>query len=256
MRIVDIHTHLYNEARYQSYLKKSKQQIAKIITIHHWLEVLPDNKTADVDLDKLLSFANSKKNLFVIGSVNFSHDIAIQLKKLELTLKQNKIVGIKLYPGYQPFYPSDKTVWPIAQLCQKYNRPLIFHSGDFYNFEGGAVLKYSDSIFVDELAVKFPKCKIIIAHFSFPKILETANIVYKNENVYTDISATIDKNPPLETVRLARQYAVDLKRALAYFPNIKDKIMFGTDYAGEHTILNQVEPYIKMVKQLFSKEGQ
>ncbi|MEE9214298.1 MAG: amidohydrolase family protein [Thermodesulfobacteriota bacterium] len=155
------------------------------------------------------------------------------------------------------FHPSDDKVYPMAELCQKYNKPLVFHSGDVYDFERKAALKYSHPIHIDDLAVKFPKCKIVIAHFGFPYHIEAANIVSKNENVYTEISGTIDKpDSNKESENLLNQYAKDLQRVFSYFPEVKAKTMFGTDYGGEHTPLNQVEPYIELVERVFLKSEQ
>lgn len=95
----------------------------------------------------------------------------------------------------------------------------------------------------------------MIAHFGFPYFLETANIVSKNANVYTEISGTIDAVGDPDRLRLlVSQYVQDLDRAFAYFPNVRRKTMFGTDYAGEHTGLNQVDPYIDVVDRVFAPE--
>lgn len=246
--IIDIHTHIHNGQIYKDYSAKTKNKIAKIL-------VMAERKTK---LEDLLRFADTKNNLFIVGVVNIEKDIRTQLKILEKLFEAKKIFGIKLYPGYQYFYPSDKKIYPIAQLCQKYNKPLIFHSGDVYNPEGGALLKYAQSIYVDELAVKFPKCKIIISHFGFPYFLETATIVSKNENVYTDISGTIDNESfsEKEMRDMLNQYIQDLTRVFSYYPNIKSKVMFGTDYGGEDTPLKEVQPYIILVKRIFSKKEQ
>ena len=184
-------------------------------------------------------------------------NIRDQIKKLEPYFKQKTLVGIKLYPGYQYFYPFDKKVYPIAQLCQKYNKPLIFHSGDVYDPKNKALLKYSHPLHIDELAVNFPQCKIVISHFGFPFNFETATVVSKNDNVYTDISATIDASDTKEEAdNIYAQYKADLTRIFNYFPNIIPKVMFGTDYGGEHTPLREVMPYIKLVKELFKPNEQ
>ena len=82
-------------------------------------------------------------------------------------------------------------------------------------------------------------------------------VVYKNKNVYTEISGTIDEvGDSVAINRLRHQYAKDLMRAFAYFPGVKEKTMFGTDYAGERPPLNQFEPYVALVKSLFSKKEQ
>jgi len=243
--IVDIHTHIYNEKTYKTYFTKAKNKISKVLVMAWYKENFKD----------LLDFSSKKDDVFLVGTVDIEKNIEEQLQTLEKLFQEKRIVGIKLYPGYQYFYPSGEKIFPIAELCQKYNKPLIFHSGDIYDEENKAVLKYALPIHTDELAVRFPKCKIIISHFGFPYYLETATVVCKNKNVFTDISGTIDV-PDSEkgTKNLLNQYAVDLRRALSYFPNIKNKIMFGSDYSGEDTSLRDIEPYIKLVEQVFPKK--
>ncbi len=55
---------------------------------------------------------------------------------------------------------------------------------------------------------------------------------------------------------MLNQYIQDLTRVFNYFPTIKSKIMFGTDFAGEDTTLNLVAPYIKLVEHVFSGKEQ
>lgn len=245
--ITDIHTHIYDEKIYQNYFKKTEDRVSKVLVML-WRKP---------SLAELLKFAATKSNFFVVGSIDVDKNIKGQLKIYEKLFKEKKVYGIKLYPGYQHFYPSDLKIYPIAELCQKYNKPLVFHSGDVYNPENDAILKYSHPIYIDELAVKFPKCKIVISHFGFPYYLETANIVSKNDNVYTDISGTLDKTDTEEEAdNMLNQYIQDLTRVFNYFPSIKSKTMFGTDFAGEDTPLNLVDPYIKLVESIFSEKDQ
>jgi len=245
--IIDAHAHINEEDRYKTYFEKAEGRISKVILMG-WYKY---------NIDDILKFCEQKKNLYVIGSVDVDNDIKKQLEQFDKLFKQKKIFGLKLCPGYQFFYPSDEKIHPIAQLCQKYGKPLIFHSGDVYNPEKDALLKYAHPMHIDELAVKFRKCKIIISHFGFPYILETANIVSKNDNVYTDISGTLDAcASPEEMDDKLNHYIRDLNRALAYFPDVKKKTMFGTDYSGEDTPLNEIAPYIKLVEEVFAIEEQ
>jgi len=245
--IIDAHAHINEEGRYKTYFEKAEGKISKVVLMG-WYKY---------DIEEVLSFAAKKEGLYVIGSVDVGGDIKKQLERLDTLFEEKKIFGIKLCPGYQFFYPSDKKIYPIAELCQKYNKPLIFHSGDVYNPEKDAILKYAHPMHIDELAVKYRKCTIIISHFGFPYILETANIVSKNDNVYTDISGTLDACTLQEEMEdKLNHYIQDLKRAFSYFPDVKEKTMFGTDYSGEDTPLREIEPYIKFVQNVFTKEEQ
>ena len=111
--IIDIHTHIYKDKEYQDYFKRAKKQVAKVLTL--------DYKKETPGLKNLINFVQKKKNFFVIATVDTNKNINQQLKNLETHFKKKEILGIKLYPGYEYFYPSDKKIQPIAKLCQKYN---------------------------------------------------------------------------------------------------------------------------------------
>ncbi len=245
--IIDSHTHIYNEKTYKDYFKKAKKKISKAVVMAFY----------KFDLKELLKFVSVKTDLFIIGTIDINSDIKKQIELHRKLFQNNKIFGIKLYPGYQYFYPSDKKIYQIAELCQNFNKQLIFHSGDVWNPDNSALLKYSNPLYIDELAVKFPECKILISHFGFPYHLETANILSKNSNVYTEISGTLDKcNSGKEGKDMLNQYSKDLQRVFFYYPNIKSKVMFGTDYGGEDTPLNLIAPYIEVIKKVFTKKEQ
>jgi len=245
--IIDVHTHIYNEKTFKDYFTKAKNKVAKVLVMA-WFKY---------KLEDLIKFTDTKDNLYPVGTVDVDGDIEQQLEFSKKLFDDKKLFGIKLYPGYQYFYPADDKIHPIAEVCQKYNKPLIFHSGDVYDPENSAILKYSHPVHIDELAVKFPKCKIVVSHVGFPYHLETANIVSKNENVFTEISGTlVECDSKKEAKNMLNQYSKDLERVFNYFSDIKSRIMFGTDYGGEDIPLNQIEPYVKLVKKLFNKKEQ
>jgi predicted TIM-barrel fold metal-dependent hydrolase len=244
-RIIDVHTHIYTEQAYQEYLRKAKGLVEKAITIQYWT----GTGRPKYELAYLLEFV-SDKNLELIAALNSNFPIDQQLDVLEQ--ERDAIVGVKMYPGYEHFYPSDEMVWPVAEFCQRRGKVLMFHSGDV-SARGIPLLKHAVPIHIDGLAVKFPECRIIIAHFGFPYFLETATVLNKNKNVYTDISGTIDRLPnEAARNRLIKRYADDLSRVVDYYPEIPAKILFGTDYSGEHSHLNEFAPYLTVVNKAFS----
>ena len=259
---IDIHTHVSTREQWLSYQKKAKpassvvegRQVVKIISLAWCYKDSP----TEPDVETLLKFAATEPNIYVAGSINMDANIGQQLKRHEELFQQKKIVAIKLYPGYQHFYPYEDKVTALAELCAKYNKPLIFHSGDFYDIHGTALLEYARSIHIDKLARRCPNTKIVISHFGFPHLLDTAGVVSQHDNVYTDISGTIDDSglTKKELSALTKQYIADLQRVLRYYPNIKNKIMFGTDFAGEETPLKHVEPYRRVIQSLFNKREQ
>jgi predicted TIM-barrel fold metal-dependent hydrolase len=252
--IIDAHTHVFTDEALKTYKKKAQGRVEKIVVLH---DIVP----GDPSLLELLDFAAKHEEIAVVGSarMNNAGPIDKQVAVLDSLLQKRKIVGVKMYPGYEHFHADNEfIVYPIADLCQEHNVPLMFHAGDVWDPEGTALLEYSYdvSLCVDRLAMEFPELKIVIAHFNFPKFMECANVMSKRDNVYADISGTIDEHNEVEMVRLIDQYTEDLKKAFAYFPDIKTKVMFGTDYCEEGISLNQFQPYVELVENVFTKEEQ
>jgi predicted TIM-barrel fold metal-dependent hydrolase len=115
----------------------------------------------------------------------------IHMDKLREQLSHPGIVGMKFYCGYEYFYPSDNSVKPYLNLLQEMGKVAIFHCGDTYTVLKNAKLKYAQPIHIDEIAVDYPNLKIVIAHVGFPWHRDVAEIMYKNDNVYTDISGFV-----------------------------------------------------------------
>ena len=113
--ITDVHTHIYNEKTFKDYFTKSKNKVAKVLVMA-WFKY---------KLEDLIKFTDTKDNLYPAGTVDVDGDIEQQLEFSKKLFDDKKLFGIKLYPGYQYFYPADDKIHPIAEVCQKYNKPLI-----------------------------------------------------------------------------------------------------------------------------------
>jgi len=254
--MIDIHTHVSNENILNDYRKKSKNKVTKIISIPYFNKDSHDIPKIP-DIEELLKFTDINPDVYALGSIDMDKESEEQLIRHEELFKEKRIVGIKLYPGYQHFYPYEEKVIKIAKLCEKYDKPLVFHSGDTFDPDNKSILKYAHPIHIDELARKCPKTKIIISHFGFPYYMETTNMIANHDNVYADISAIMVKfSTSKETKKIQKQCYHDLERSFAYYPIIKEKIMFGTDFAGSESALSLVKPYIKLIKKFLNKNQQ
>ena len=128
---------------------------------------------------------------------------------------------IKIHPPHQLLYPNDylkgvKELEIIYRAAEANGIPVMFHTGTSI-FEG-ARNRYGDPIYVDDVAVDFPKMKILLAHGGRPLWMTTAFfLLRRHPNVYLDISGI----PP--------------KTLLDYFPRLAEiagKTLFGTDWPG------------------------
>jgi uncharacterized protein len=190
----------------------------------------------------------SPKRLIPCGSVHPRHTKNI-LADVEEILRLG-IRMIKIHPPHQLLYPNDylrgvKELEIIYRAAEANGIPVMFHTGTSV-FEG-ARNKYGDPIHVDDVAVDFPKLKILLAHGGRPLWMETAFfLLRRHANVYLDISGI----PP--------------KKLLEYFPRLKEiafKTLFGTDWPGPSVpdIKQNVEEFRElalgeeMQEQIFGK---
>lgn len=135
------------------------------------------------------------------------------------------IVAAKFYTGYDHYYPSDEVAREYLMDLEDVGCPAIFHMGDCLCSINHAKLKYAQPLGIDEVAVDFPDINFIIAHIGFPWVRDTAEVCYKNKNVFTDISGFVYKNFETED-------KIKFKKVLDEFLEISssDKLLFGTDW--------------------------
>ncbi|MFD2444271.1 amidohydrolase family protein [Bacillus sp. CGMCC 1.16607] len=168
------------------------------------------------------------------------------LLRLETELQEPHVVGIKIYLGYYPFYAYDDVYEPVYQLAEKYELPVVFHTGDTYSERG--FLKYSHPLAIDEVAVKHRKINFMMAHFGDPWTITGAEIIYKNSNVYADLSGLIVGTKEELDKRSEGRFLDHLRHALV-FADSYDKLIFGTDWP-----LIPIGPYIEFIKDLIPDE--
>jgi hypothetical protein len=137
-------------------------------------------------------------------------------------IRDHGVRGFKLHPNVQAFFPNDETVYPLYEAIQSAGLPVLFHTGHSgigsgLPGGGGIRLKYSNPIFVDDVAVDFPDLKIVLAHPSFPWQDEAISVALHKQQVYIDLSGWSPKYFPPQLV----QYANTL---------LRDRVLFGSDY--------------------------
>jgi hypothetical protein len=135
---------------------------------------------------------------------------------------EHGVRGFKFHPSLQAFYPNDRSAYPLYEAIQELGVPAVFHSGQTgigAGVRGGAGirLKYSNPLFLDDVAADFPDLPIVIAHPSFPWQDEALAVATHKPLVHIDLSGWSPKYFPPQLV----QYANTL---------LRDKVLFGSDY--------------------------
>ncbi len=251
--IIDSHVHLdvytdkmISPAKRISNLKEimKKSKISKSI-------VLSDIEHNSLPIDDLLVLLKNEKDIFLVGGIKVTNISDKDIKKLRELIINKKIIGIKLYPGYEEFYPNDSRCNKVYDLCEEFNIPVIFHSGD--TLGTGKGIKYSKPEHIDEVAVKRPNLKIIIAHMGNPWINDAMVILNRNKNVYADISGLV---PRTFDSYWKKYYEAEIIKVLKWCSG-ENKLIFGTDWPfwEESMYLNLTKEYVKFVNNLkISKE--
>ena len=137
-------------------------------------------------------------------------------------IDEHDVRGFKFHPNLQAFFPNDPTAYPLYEVIAEAGLPALFHTGHSgigsgLPGGGGVRLKYSNPIYVDDVAADFPELPIVLAHPSFPWQDEALSIAMHKPEVYIDLSGWSPKYFPPQLVRYANSL-------------LQDKVLFGTDY--------------------------
>ena len=220
--IIDSHTHL-GETNGKKYTAKDLVAAMDMAGVARALVIAGE----DDPTDEIIRQCEPYDQLDVIGWVDYKNLGEEQIAKNVEYLDNRKIKGLKFYTGYERYYPNDPKLFPLYQLCEEKNKPVIFHTGVLeVGYKG--LLKQAHPIEIDEVATLYPDLKIVMAHFGNPWIMDSAAVVSKNPNVYVDVSGYFMEyqSIPDESVQ---EFVSDLKRFKSFVGDYK-KCLFGTDW--------------------------
>lgn len=166
----------------------------------------------------------SKRDRF-IGFASVDPNDPEAVDKLEIAVNELGLQGLKLAPELQYFYPNDQEVaYPLYEKVQELGIPILFHSG--FSWEPSAKLKYSNPLHLEEIALDFSDVKVIIAHFGWPWVKETAALAIKHENIYIDTSCLYFDNP---TKFFEFTFTHHLPTSIIE-NSLRNKVIFGSNY--------------------------
>lgn len=242
--IIDVHTHInnYHEDRVSSLeecldrlvaaMAENKVDYSLVLTSYKVNEHRPSTK-------KVVEAIQGRNNLGVVAGISYLNYNHNDLREIGDYLRAGLIKGLKLYPGYEPFYPNDTRLQVVYDMATEFDVPVMFHSGDTYSPTGR--IKYSHPIHIDDVAVDFPKMKIVICHVGNPWIKDCMEVVYKNDNVYADFSGLVLGD---FTDKFERYMKKELEEMITYAGNPR-YLLYGTDWP-----ISNMHSYLKFIRQL------
>lgn len=186
---------------------------------------------------EVADFCKDSHRLIPFANINpyACNDLSLELERaVEMGHR-----GLKLYPVYQHFYPNDPRLYPLYAKAQELNVPIMFHTGS--SSFPGARIKYGDPLFLDDVAVDFPRLTIIMCHagrgFWYDKAFFLARL---HKNIYLDITGL----PP--------------HKLLEYFPELErlgEKVLFGSDWPAVIDIRKNIEAILSLELSQATKEA-
>lgn len=256
--IIDFHTHVgpVVDKTADDLLKSmDKAKIDKSVIISGAPMGLSNN-----DLVKLVRAHSDRFYGIIYGSLeeisnNFIHEDGEPVEPRDCFLgefldniQSDNILGVKFFCGYEYFYPNEKQLgWYFSYLTQL-NRLAMFHTGDTYTVLNNAKVKYTNPIHIDDVAVEYPDLKIVIAHMGNPYITDCAQVLYKNKNVYADMSGYVYGSFNRQQAGKFYKTMEDLSFFLGE-EELKNKLLFGTDWP-----ISDQQSYVEVCSQAFERE--
>lgn len=242
--IIDCHVHLNNYEedgvptldrcleRLEREMRRNRIDQALVLTSYTVTPGRPSTRA-------VVEAVRDKPYLTVVAGLDYTTFRPDELGEIGEFVQAGKVRGLKLYPGYQPFYPLDPKWTPAYEFAALHRIPVMIHTGDTYSPKGK--LKYAHPLNVDEVAVEFPEVKFVICHMGNPWIRDCMEVVYKNANVYTDMSGlTLGEFEDRFEVFLRKQVSEMLSYGVE-----PDALLYGTDWP-----ISSMESYLDFMKEL------
>lgn len=242
--IIDCHVHLNNyhenEAvsldrsleRLQQAMHEAGVAYSLVLTSY----LVSENRPSTAAVVKAVERVES---LGVVAGISYINYRQRDLRELADFLEAGLVKGLKLYPGYEPFYPHDPRLKVVYDLAEEFSVPVMIHSGDTYSPKGK--VKYAHPLEVDEVAVDHPNVNFVICHLGNPWLVDCMEVVYKNRNVYADFSGLIlgDFTEAFE------DYMEEQIREVILYAGEPRKFLYGSDWP-----ICSMKSYVEFMRQL------
>lgn len=169
--------------------------------------------------------------LYAIGIADPRKTDPDHLRRVQAQIRSGRVVALKIYLGYVHHFASDPGYVPYYKLAEKFKLPVFFHTGDTYS--PYAKLKFAHPLTIDDVAVDFPKVNFVLCHVGNPWTVDAAEVVYKNMNVWTDLSGLLvgpEEDFTDESRTEARRDAIERIRLAFRYAERPNRFLYGSDW--------------------------
>jgi uncharacterized protein len=228
--LIDCHVHLNNYAENPG--RPTKENVRELFAamdrnrIDH--AVVLTSYRVDVDrpsVEDLLQLLADDTRTTVVEGLRWRSESRTDLFHMEERIRDGIVKGIKLYPGYDRYAINDPSLETVFRIAAKHKVPVMIHCGDTYARD--AKVRQAHPLLVDDIAVDNPDVDFVICHLGNPWFQDTAEVLYKNDNVYADISGLTLGDFTYEFERYIVKRVEDM---IAYMGEPGKQLMFGSDW--------------------------
>ncbi|HRN29161.1 MAG TPA: amidohydrolase family protein [Terrimesophilobacter sp.] len=180
--VIDFHTHIQPNTDVEHFLAemdKESIQLSVVLALGQDQEELEES-------NRLIASLVQKHPSRLAGFASVTPTRKNAVKDFEELVKNHGFRGLKLHPPIQHFSIDDPRVSPLMEKCAELDLPVLFHTGGVFLREG--VIRFGDPLLIDELAIRHPHTKMIIAHGN--PFGPDPYIAGKHPNVYLDTTLT------------------------------------------------------------------
>lgn len=263
--IIDTHSQLFTAEAIESFpeeMARSYQAMFKDMSLPTIEDTLADMDAAGVDRAVIVGIDAETTHRYRVSDdlvaatvarypdrlIGFAggdpHKGVLACDGLTRAVKELGLRGLKLLPHLSEICPDDRRMYPLYETAQDLGVPVLFHTGT--QFHAGTKIKYCQPLYLDAVAVDFPRLQIVMAHFGYPWFHEGMSVVLRNPNVWFNIAGWAPKRIPEDVIR-------QVNGPLRY------KALFGSDYPliKRTRIVDELDklPFKDGVKQLLMSDN-
>jgi predicted TIM-barrel fold metal-dependent hydrolase len=243
--VIDCHVHLnnYHESERRPTHDNVKDLFDKMAECGVDHAVVLTSYRVDLDrpsVEQIMEVLANDPRTTLVEGLRWRGDERTDLFTMEERLREGTVRGIKLYPGYDQYPINDPSLESVFRIAAKYDVPVMIHTGDTYSKT--AKVRHAHPLLVDDVAVDYPDVKFVMCHLGNPWFQDAAEVLYKNDNVFADISGLTlgDFSYKFERYMVRR-----LKEMITYMGDPGKQLLYGSDWP-----LVRMRPYVKFLEDL------
>jgi predicted TIM-barrel fold metal-dependent hydrolase len=192
---------------------------------------VPQSPEDPLGVAATLGIAARVPGLHAVGVADPRQTDAEHLRRAAAVLESGRVCALKIYLGYLPFPPDHAGYQPYYELAERFRIPVIFHAGDTYSH--AARLRFAQPLLIDDVAVDHRKVNFVVAHLGNPWLTDTAAVLYKNCNVWADLSGLVVGDESAFDAPERQDALADTRAALARafrYAERPNRFLYGSDW--------------------------